>query len=139
MFGSNCPALANFQPECGKWWLFSDWCETVNILQNKYFPPRYEKNMGFFWQQQSFRGSQRLHVSDFNVIAHLGRSLLAVFSHAFVLDYAILILFSFVPFTESEHNIWYNEMPTQIFFTSKHFVIMSIKHQISGINGPTLM
>ena len=61
--------------------------------------------MAFFDDKKSFRGFQRLHVSDFNVIAHLGRSLLAVFSHAFVLDYAILILFSFVPFTESEHNI----------------------------------
>ena len=33
------------------WWNFFNWCKTINILQEKYFPHKYDKNMAYFYEK----------------------------------------------------------------------------------------
>ena len=46
IFKSNCLVFAQFWPKSDK----IDWCKTVYILQEKYFPHKYDKKYVIFWQ-----------------------------------------------------------------------------------------
>ena len=46
LFKSNCLVFAQFLPKSDKFFL--DWCKTVNILQEKYFPHKYDKKYVIF-------------------------------------------------------------------------------------------
>ena len=47
---SKCQVFAQFWPESDN--SFFDWCKTVNILQEKYFPHKYDKKMAFFLKKR---------------------------------------------------------------------------------------
>ena len=51
---SKCQVFAQFWPEFDN--SFFDWCKTVNILQEKYFPHKYDRKYVLFLKKKYMKG-----------------------------------------------------------------------------------